>query len=329
MGFVHSKLNPGVDGMEEFSKFLPGFLAANYHEVLAARGIIPDLRKIIVGYWFPTTDLTVIKQHLIGWKQESNGKPVEYQYPDGWSEAFAPFMVQMDFPFITPSHLPVIGEKEVLVNDGCKHSEYDEYFPVAEDDTLLDYQRMSSSLANYLPDNGSVDEIRNLAAKFTFVWSRTGSVWLLSNLTHVDVSPLPTNQQTGFSTFTSLHHAMRLAAPTMDAATWNKWFGQFMDNIKQPSSKARASKEYSMKCAFFMLGLDLKCDLNLLTPWKLYEPCQLEFYDRCHEWRYQMNRVGFKSRIHFESCVKALQARVDVANDTLSIPANRKRKVEQ
>jgi hypothetical protein len=331
MGIIHDRLYPGVDGFDKFAAFFPEFLQANYHEVLAAYGVISDLRNIITSYWLPSTDLKVIKQTLIWWKGEYPKAFLDSKLfrplGDGWSEAFAPFLVRFDFPFITPAQIPAVDVDEV---DGMiKYTDKDT--PLPDSNTLIIYGRLSHRWFN---ERGSVDELRVWAAQTAFLcYPRDeNSPWLMANLTHTDISPLPDKPHFdwGENPVNTIEYALRLAAPTMDAKTWNTWFNYFLDQTKNPSpyrQREAEAHEFYLDATFYLLNLELKCPLNELKPMHLFSKHQGKLKYWC-AYFHQTNTVVVSFN-QFETCVKALQARVDFVNETLSVKGSRKRKAEK
>jgi hypothetical protein len=112
----------------------------------------------------------------------------------------------------------------------------------------------------------------------------------------------------------------------MTAATWNVWFAHFIHNI---AVHGNALVERYGNCAFVLLKLELKFPLNELKPLELYNPHKDKIRDCCEHFVNREYRLGFDSFEQFDNSVKALQARVDVANETLSLPVSRKRKAEE
>lgn len=342
----------------------PDFIAAvqdNFHGVLAAMGVYTDVRGIIIGYWLPTTDLAVIKRNLDGWKHEASGrfyrdcigqltstlhddvKDLDFSRGGLWSETFTPFLVRLDLPFISPTDIrPVTFTDKKFGGYTIDHKEYT---PVAGYDTLKIYQKVSNEFYTWFTTDGdrvednSEDRLRKLIAIFAFEKDeRETCHFLMANLTHKGVSPIdfPYEGMLGcelklFQPLTRMY-SLLLAAPTMTAASWNAWFNLFLDVVYDPYKHKVACgyanvQENCLRNAFLMLHLDLKCPLNELTPMKSFENCREEIKGWCRYLHSQMYNLGFESFEHFEKAVKALQARVDVANSTLSI-GSRKRKAE-
>jgi hypothetical protein len=202
--------------------------------------------------------------------------------------------------------------------------------PSADSDTLIVYGRLSNRWFN---ERAPMDELRVWAAQTAFLcYPRDEhSLWLMANLTHTDISPLPEKTHFDWGEYPkyTIEYALRLAAPTMDAKTWNAWFSYFLQETREPSPCRIGETEYHeflIDASFYLLNLELKCPLNELRPLKLFTPHhqrKLKYW--CSYLRQYSTCVSFDQ---FESCVNALQARVDLVNETLSVKGSRKRKAE-
>lgn len=350
MGLISSFIRPDYKWQPDFVNFIRD----NVTGVLAAGGVYSDLRNIIFGYWLPTTDLALIQQNLDGWTKETSGwtkqsgrsifhravNHLEYHTKSNiWSEAFTFFLIRLDLPFITSTHvLPLVSCSTLSKNS----LEDKEYTPVdVFSDTLERYQDFSRHFIHEWWENDSPtneQKLRFLVAKTTLLRLDNTDFLLMKTLTHVGVSPLPEVPRITAGWELPLFepyrwiYAFRLATPTITAASWNAWFDLFLDIADRPSHYGVAIGygnwvSSALKIAFFMLSIDLKCPLNELTPTKSFERCRESIEWQSRYLKGQEDKLGFESFKHFESSVKALQARIDVANETLSI-GSRKRKRE-
>lgn len=326
MGIIHDRLNPGVDGFDKFANFFPDFLRDNYHDILRNFGVIPDLRNIITGYWLPSTNLNEIKQNLDQWKEDvADLWSSEFKWPlgVGWSEAFAPFLIRFDVPFITPTQIPAI-EQDI------------DFHPLPDQNTLTVYADYFQYDYTLQPTE---ENLRLWAARSAFRFTNKDEhnrLWMMKNLTHVNVSPLPIHPTIISKPTSTVKYALRLAAPTMDAKTWNTWFDFFVERTNHSNKKEKRSNEdvddeanfhhLLLDASFFMLHLDLKCPLNELIPLKLFSAHQGKIKFWCGY--LHQKSLPIVSFTEFETSVKALQARVDIVNDALSI-GKRKRKAEK